>query len=119
MGSGWSAVRSYIDCAEVSDAVADRTAHCRPDCPLPTAYCLLPTADFFFIFPKFVLETVEQGNPTCLDDVSIDADGAPDVVFVLAFDQHADAGGGGGFGVDDADLIIDQPQLVQAREIGR
>ena len=84
-----------------------------------TADCLLPTADFFFIFPQFVLETVDQGNPTCLDDVLIDADGAPDVVFVLALDQDADAGGGGGLGVDDADLVIDQPQLVRGRGSGR
>ena len=50
---------------------------------------------------------------------SLDADGAPDVVFVLAFDDHADAGGRGGLGVDHADLVIDQVQLGQVRETCR
>src|SRR4051794_24607317 len=55
---------------------------------------------------ELVLEGVDQGEPARLDDVLGDADGAPDVVGVLALDDHADPGGGAGAGVDDADLVI-------------
>ena len=40
-----------------------------------------------------------------------------DVVVVAAFDHHADAGGGGRFAVDDADLVIDKVHVGEVREV--
>ena len=36
---------------------------------------------------------------------------------VAAFDDHADAGGGAGFGVDDPDLVVDQLHVAKVREM--
>src|SRR5262245_51041657 len=70
------------------------------------------------IFEEFVLDAVHQRQPARLDHVFADADGAPDVLRIAAFDDHAHAGGGPFAGVDDANLVIDKLHLLQPR-IGR
>src|SRR5262245_23584029 len=69
------------------------------------------------VLVKLVFDGVDEGEPTGFDDVLADADGAPDVVVVGRFDDHADAGGGAGFAVDDADFVVDQPHVAEAGEI--
>ena len=84
---------------------------------LAMACRLARPADPQFVAIQLVFKRVDQRHPTGFDDVLADADGAPDCVRVAAFDDHADAGGGAGFGVDDADLVVDQVHV--ARGSGR
>ena len=54
----------------------------------PSRLSRLPSAAFVLV--QLVFEAVDQGDPTGLDHVFADADRAPDVVLVAAFDHHAD-----------------------------
>src|SRR5262245_279877 len=69
------------------------------------------------VLVELVFDGVHEGEPTGFDDVLADADGAPDILVVGGFDEDADAGGGAGFAVDDADFVVDQPHVAEAGEI--
>ena len=54
---------------------------------------LTRSGDLPFILEQLVFYCVHERQPAGFDDVLADADGAPEVVRVGAFDNHADAGG--------------------------
>src|SRR3954470_20206571 len=79
--------------------------------------CGIPPSLLRFVLVELVLDGIDQSEPAGFDDVFADADGAPGVVVVRRLDEYADAGGGAGFAVDDADFVVDQPHLTKAGKI--
>lgn len=66
---------------------------------------------FFDVADQFVFEGIGEGDPGGFDYVFGDAYGGPAEVAVGAFDDYADFGGGGGFGVYYADFVVYKADL--------
>src|SRR5882724_12819022 len=73
-------------------------------------------ATILFILEQLVLKTVDQGQPTCFNDIFADAHRAPHVVAVPRLDHHPNSGGCASAGVDHPHLVIDQTHLGQVRK---
>src|SRR5262249_39094676 len=69
------------------------------------------------VLQELVLEGVGQRQPARLDHVLRDADGAPDVLVVLALNDYAHPRRRPRTGVDRPDLVIDQMHLLKAGEV--
>src|SRR5215203_892651 len=70
------------------------------------------------IFAQLEFDTIHQSIPARFDDVLVDANGPPGrAVLVLTFDDDPHCGRGTGVAIDDPDLVIDQLDAPQVREL--
>ena len=73
-----------------------------------------------FVGEQFVFDAIDEGHPRRFDHVFADAYGAEEVVRadVAEFDRDADFGGGCSSGIDNADFVIDEPDVFDVRVVG-
>ena len=69
-----------------------------------------------FFFVKFVFDGINERLPACLDDVFTDADRAPCLVVVAAFDIHANRSGGATARINNANFVVNQTHVFEARK---
>src|SRR5271157_1226287 len=65
---------------------------------------------------KLVSNAIHQSLPTSLDQVLGNAHGSPGVMTIAGFDEHSNHGVGGAFGVQHANFIIGQADVLNAGE---
>src|SRR4051812_7411453 len=71
-----------------------------------------------FLFAQLVFDAVDQRVPTCFDYIFINADRAPGrSIGILTFDYDPHGGGRAGLAVDHADLVVDQLNCPEVREM--